>query len=154
MKFESLKIEDPCVIDQSPTNVSRYLCLQNEDVIDQQLRKNKTPCLPSTPSSISSKLNTGKVGSTSLLDFFLLSFLPDLELFFRDPPKHEDRNPGFLCLGLRGGSQPYKAVLLKTHPVPTYTGPWIPSNPLKFIYHRISINTISRRQNIYEFHFL
>jgi len=61
--------------------------------------------LPSTPSSISSRLKIGTVGSTFLLDFFLSDpFLLDFELFFRFPPQSDDNNPGFLCLGLRGGS--------------------------------------------------
>jgi hypothetical protein len=34
---------------------------------------------------------------------------------------------------LYGASYPYNACLLKTHPVPTYTGPWIPSRPFKLI---------------------
>ena len=47
----------------------------------------------------------GTVGSTCFPDFFLSDpFLLDLEPFFRDPPQSEDSMPGFLCLGLRGGS--------------------------------------------------
>ena len=61
--------------------------------------------IPSTPSSISSRLKMGTVGSTFLLDFFLSEpFLLDFDLFFRLPPQSEESNPGFLCLGLIGGS--------------------------------------------------
>lgn len=85
-----------------------------------KLKRNKPNTLPSTPSSISSRLNTGTVESICLPDFFLSDpFLLDFELFFREPPQSEDSAPALLCLGLSGGSYPYNAVLLKTHPVPT-----------------------------------
>lgn len=69
----------------------------------EKVKRNKT--IPSTPSSMSSRLKTGTVGSTFLPDFFLSEpFLLDLELFFRDPPQRDENIPVFLGLGLRGGS--------------------------------------------------
>lgn len=69
----------------------------------ENVKGNET--IPSTPSSMSSRLKTGTVGSICLLDFFLSEpFLLDLEFFFRDPPQRDENIPAFLGLGLRGGS--------------------------------------------------
>lgn len=50
-------------------------------------------------------------------------------------PKHGQQSQLTILgrLGPLGGSYPYSACLLNTHPVPTYTGPWIPSRPFMFI---------------------
>ncbi|KAJ6994058.1 hypothetical protein NC653_017011 [Populus alba x Populus x berolinensis] len=50
---------------------------------------------------------------------------PFLAFFFLRRPKHGQQSQVtiFGRLGSFGGSYPYRACLLKTHPVPTYTGP-------------------------------
>jgi len=60
--------------------------------------------VPSTPSSMSSRLNTGTVESVCLPDFFLSDSFLALEFFFLDPPQSLDKRLGFLCFTFIGGS--------------------------------------------------
>ena len=70
--------------------------------------------------------------------FWCSCFFLALEHFLFDP-QHKQHDFGQQLHVLLGGfvavgaSYPYKACLLKTQPVPTYIGPWIPSRPFMLI---------------------
>ncbi len=87
---------------------------------------------PSIPSSISSR--PGVFDPVLDCAFFIWGCFPDLG-FWREPQHHcrKQLQLHILFLSFTGGSYPYNACLLNTHPVPTYTGPWIPSRPFIFI---------------------
>ena len=87
--------------------------------------------------------------------FFCFSFFFLAFKHFLFDPQYKQHDIGQQLHVLLGGfvavgaSYPYKACLLKTQPVPTYIGPWIPSRPFMLICTEKLRETCSEYQLIY-----